>query len=878
MQFSAVKGIPLDQLPKNLEFTEVESRLAKFWEEKRVYNFIEKDPRPPFIVDTPPPTVSGSLHVGHIFSYTQTDILARFQRMDGKNVFYPMGWDDNGLPTERRVQNFFHIRCEPSLPYEPGLQLPPILSTMMEKELQEKKIPQRSMSRKNFVEHCHRLTVEDEKQFKNLFTRSGLSVDWGLEYATIGELSQKIAQQSFLDLVAKKYVYQVDAPTLWDCDFRTAVAQAELEDREIPGAFHEIEFNVEGGGLFTIATTRPELLPACVGVAAHPDDERYKQWIGRTAITPLFHAPVKIFASDIVQPDKGTGILMVCTFGDQTDVQWWREQKLPLRQIVGRDGRLESIEFSPVAGSPTFPSQNPGAANEAYALLKGKNVKQAQKQIVEMLKLATPPKPIQHAVKFYEKGDRPVEILTTRQWFVKLLDKKQKLIEYGDKIQWHPEFMKARYKNWTENLGLDWCVSRQRFFGVPIPVWYPLDAQGKIVFDRPIIAEQAQLPVDPTSDVPNGFTESQRGQSNGFVGESDVFDTWFTSSLTPQIARGWLLPPHPGLPVADLRPQSHEIIRTWAFYTIAKAMLHEEKIPWKHIAVSGWILDPDRKKMSKSKGNVVTPTAFIDEHGADAVRYWAGLARYGMDTAFDPAVMKIGRRLAMKIFNAGKFVLSRPAGAGAITENLDLAFISKLQALCSQARRAFEEFEPAQALMESEKFFWSCFTDTYLELVKSRAWAETGTAAEQASAVHTLRLGLQVMLRLFAPFLPNTCEEVWGWSFTDKSESVHRAVYPGVSEFDSLSPKGAEMFDVAVSALAAINQQKTLAKVSVARPVAKLELKAHKDTIHLLEKVWLDVKSATKTSDVKFIGVDGIQPGQFEVAHIEFGPDNKERA
>jgi valyl-tRNA synthetase len=877
--FAQVNGLDLQSLPKNLEFKEVEQKIQKQWVDAGTYRYREDDPRPVFAVDTPPPTVSGSLHVGHIFSYTQTDILARYQRMKGKSVFYPMGWDDNGLPTERRVQNFFHIRCDASVPYEAGLDLPPILSTMTEKELEAKKIPQRSLSRRNFIEHCHKLTVEDEKLFKKLWSDIGLSVDWNLEYATIDENSRRIAQLSFLDLFHKKEMVQVEAPTLWDTDFQTAVAQAELEDREIPGAFHDIEFRVEGGGSFVIATTRPELLPACVGIATHPTDERYRALIGKTAISPLFGAKIPIFGSELVNPEKGTGILMVCTFGDQTDVQWWREQKLALRQIIGRDGRLQAVTF----GSEVFPSVDPDVANGHYEKIKGKTVKQAQKAVVELLQesgaLKAPPKPIQHAVKFYEKGDRPVEIMTTRQWFVKLVDKREKIIEYGSRVKWHPEFMYSRFKNWTENLSIDWCVSRQRFFGVSIPVWYALDERGSVDYSRPLLPSKEQLPVDPMSDVPAGYREDQRGKAGGFIGEADVFDTWFTSSLTPQLGSQWELNPgrHKKIFPMDMRPQSHEIIRTWAFYTIAKAMLHEEKIPWKHIMISGWVLDPDRKKMSKSKGNVVTPAQFIDEFGADAVRYWAGLARYGVDTAFDPGVMKIGRRLAMKLFNAGKFVLSNSAIEGAVTEPLDLAFLSKLKVQAEAAARSFEEFEPAQALMEMEKFFWSHFTDAYLELVKSRTWGEkTGAEALQkkASAVHAARFGLKVFLRAFAPFLPYTTEEVWSFGF-GKEGSVHLASYPSSADFEGIPDGNSVSFDAAMAALSAINQQKTLSKVSIARPVTRLVLKAAPASREALLPVLSDVLGATKVDRLDWEMDASAALNEFSVIAVEYGPDQK---
>jgi len=870
-QFDKVAATDPNSLPKTLEFPVMEAKMMETWAKNKTYVYDENSSKPVYAIDTPPPTVSGSLHLGHIFSYTQTDVIARYQRMNGKNVFYPMGWDDNGLPTERRVQNFFHIRCDANEPYVPGLDLPPILSVMSDKELQEKKIPQKNLSRKNFIEHCHKLTVEDEKLFKKLWSHIGLSVDWNLEYATIDDHSRKIAQLSFLDLHQKKEMYQLEAPCVWDVDFQTAVATAELEDREVPGAFHDIEFQVEGGGTFTIATTRPELLAACVGVTTHPDDARYQNLIGKKAIIPLFGLTVPIFGSEIVNPEKGTGILMVCTFGDQTDVQWWREQKLGMRQIIGKDGRLQHIEFKT--------SINQALAEENYAKIQGKNVKQAQKLVVEMLQagnfLKGTPKPINHAVKFYEKGDRPVEILTTRQWFVKLVDKKDKLIKYGQQVKWHPEFMEARYRNWTENLSIDWCVSRQRFFGVSIPVWYPLNAQGVVEFEKAMIPSKEQLPIDPMSDVPEGYTEAQRGKAGGFIGEADVFDTWFTSSLTPQLGSHWELNParHKKLFPMDLRPQAHEIIRTWAFYTIAKAMLHEEKIPWKHIAVSGWILDPDRKKMSKSKGNVVTPSQYLDEFGADAVRYWAGLARYGVDTAFDPGIMKIGRRLAMKIFNAGKFVLQNSAEAGSVTEPLDLAFLAKLKHQCIEASKSFEAFEPAQALMESEKFFWSHFTDSYLELVKTRTWGEKTSPEEarvKASAVHALRLAMGTFLRLFAPVLPYTTEEVWGYF---NKGSVHHAPYPTAADFEGIASGEPLVFDAAMAAQAAINQQKTLSKVSIARPIAMLKMKAHPESAAFFKQAQFDVCGATKTEKLELVGDASLEKNQFIIEMCEYGPE-----
>jgi valyl-tRNA synthetase len=494
---------------QHFESREAEERWDRLWREWGVHRFDRDATRPSFVIDTPPPTVSGSLHVGHVFSYTQTDALARHQRMKGRNVFYPMGWDDNGLPTERRVQNYFHVRCEPGVPYEPGLKLEPASPDG------GPKAPARKVSRGNFIELCLALTAEDEKAFKALWQRLGLSVDWELEYSTISAPSRRMAQLSFLDLFRKGHVYNVEAPTMWDVDFRTAVAQAEVEDRPQKGAFHQIRFGLEGGeGSFVIATTRPELLPACVAVTAHPDDDRYRALFGRRAVTPLFRTPVPIFPSPLVDREKGTGILMVCTFGDATDVLWWREQGLPLRQILGRDGRVLPADF----GSAAFPSLDPPAANAAYASLAGRTVKEAQKGIVELLRdgagsatgdgvapLVSEPQPIEHPVKFFEKGDRALEFITTRQWFVRLLDRKADLVEAGERITWHPDFMRLRYRNWTENLQLDWCISRQRYFGVPFPLWYPVSPSGETEFDRPILARDESLPVDPAADAPPGY-------------------------------------------------------------------------------------------------------------------------------------------------------------------------------------------------------------------------------------------------------------------------------------------------------------------------------------------------------------------------------------
>ena len=879
-----IKSVDVEKLPKHFDSKEAEERWDRQWEALGIYGYDTNRARDEtFIVDTPPPTVSGNLHVGHVFSYTHTDVIVRYQRMRGKNIFYPMGWDDNGLPTERRVQNYYHVRCEPTVSYIPDLVVEPAMA-------RRRKESPLKVSRPNFIELCHALTNEDEKAFMQLWRRIGLSVSWSEEYATIDDQCRRIAQLSFIDLFEKKQVYNSESPTMWDVDFQTAVAQAEIEDRQVESAFHDLKFGVEGTGrYFIISTTRPELLAACVGITAHPGDDRYKDLFGKNAVTPLFRVPVPIFPSELADPEKGTGILMVCTFGDATDVFWWREQGLQLRQIVGKDGRFIPVTF----GEPGWESMNPDRANAYYREIVGHTINNARKQIVELLRdpagaaagigspLLREPHPISHSVKFFEKGDRPLEFITTRQWFVRLMDKKEQLLAKGTQIQWHPKFMEVRFRNWTENLQFDWCISRQRYFGVPFPVWYPLDQVGHRQNSRPILADRDSLPIDPMTVCPPDYTEEQRGKPGGFAGELDVFDTWFTSSLTPQIGSHWVLNEerHRKLFPMDIRPQSHEIIRTWAFYTIAKAMLHEDSIPWKHVVISGWVLDPDRKKMSKSKGNVITPIHLLDEYTADGVRYWAASARLGTDTTFDEKVLRVGRRLVTKIFNAGKFVLSQTGEVQTISDELDRAFIAKLQELVRDTTRAFEKFDNAGALQQTEKFFWTHFTDTYLELVKFRARGETDNTPEaRGSAVAALRLGLRLLLRLFAPVLPYITEEVWSWSTMKESAqtSIHTSPWPDETDFDGIEPPHDILsFDIAVSALDALHKCKTEAGLSVGHKIHNVLMAGNSDSIDNLRVVVGDVMAATRCRNYRLKQNSDLEPGRFEVLEITFAEQKK---
>jgi len=814
----------------------IEQRWGDRWEQDGTYRFDRSKGRTDvYSIDTPPPTVSGSLHVGHVFSYTQTDTIARYQRMRGKAVFYPMGWDDNGLPTERRVQNHYGVRCDPTVPYDPDFE-PPADGATSKQQL--------AISRRNFVELCHRLTATDEEAFEGLFRRLGLSVDWSLNYTTIDDDSRAAAQRAFLRNLARGEAYQAEAPTLWDVTYRTAVAQAELEDRERPGAYHRISFAGPDGPVF-IETTRPELLAACVALVAHPDDERYQPLFGLTARTPVFGVEVPIKAHPLADPEKGSGIAMICTFGDLNDVTWWRELQLPTRAILGRDGRI-------LADPP--PGLDDEAGRAAYAELAGLTVHSAKQRTVELLTesgdLHGDARPVTHPVKFYERGDKPLEIVTTRQWYIRNggrdPDLRAALIARGQQVEWHPAFMRARYENWVGGLNGDWLISRQRFFGVPFPVWYPLDDAGEPIHDQVIPADEAILPVDPQSQLPPGFTEDQRDRPGGFTGDPDIMDTWATSSLTPQIATGWGRDDdlfQRTFPM-DLRPQGHDIIRTWLFSTMVRSHFEHGSPPWAHAALAGWILDPDRKKMSKSKGNVVVPTEPLEQHGSDAVRYWAASGRPGTDTAFDPGQMKIGRRLAIKILNASRFALNlgeAPEGA-AVTEALDRAMLVGLADLVDEATQAFDGYDYARALQRTEEFFWR-FCDDYLELVKGRAYGE-GSGADSARAA--LERALQVLLRLFAPFLPFVTDEVWSWW---QEGSIHRGGWPDGTSIRRLAgPGDVAVLGVASDLLTAVRRAKSDAKQSMRAEVASVAVTDTAERLAALSAAEGDVTDAGKVA------------------------------
>ena len=872
---------PSSRIPDRPSVDGLEDTWAAVWRDQGTYSF-DRDRaltlarESIYAIDTPPPTASGSLHVGHVFSYTHTDVIARYKRMCGYEVFYPMGWDDNGLPTERRVQNYYGVRGDASLPYLPDF-VPPHEGGH---GTSSRAADQQPISRQNFIELCDVLTVRDEQTFEALWRRLGLSVDWSVTYRTIDTNSRAISQQAFLRNLARGEAYAAEAPGLWDVTFQTAVAQAELEARDYPGHYYRVAFHAPDGAPVWIETTRPELLPSCVALVAHPDDERYQSLFGTSVTSPVFGVEVPVIAHAAAERDKGAGIAMCCTFGDLTDVTWWRELALPTRSIITRNGRIQA-EVPPWLSSPV--------GRELFVQIAGGTTYAARMAIADALRgagaLDGEPKATQRKANFYEKGDKPLEIVTSRQWYIRngarnatLTDA---LLGRGRTLDFHPSFMRTRFDNWVGGLNGDWLISRQRFMGIPIPVWYAVGPDGEPDRDRVIVPTEDQLPVDPVASPPAGYHEHRRGVPGGFVADTDVMDTWATSSLTPQIAAGWRNDPalFAALYPMDLRPQGQDIIRTWLFATVLRSHFEHDALPWSHAAISGWILDPDRKKMSKSKGNAETPEGMVAEHGADGVRYWATSAKLGTDAAFDTSQMKVGRRLAIKVLNASKFVLgiatpSSDAHA-AVTEPIDRSMLAGLATVVSTATAALDDYDHARALEAIESFFWS-FCDDYLELVKERAYGGAGQWAGQSagelaapepgaatqSARAALGIALDTLLRLLAPIQPYCTEEVWSW-FRDGS--IHRAPWPTVTDVlgagtgaDEASA-GSAVLSAASAALAGVRKAKSDAKMGMRAEVASMVMAGPDDILDLVRAAESDVRAAGRISSMTYVEGDLVE-------------------
>jgi len=786
-------------LDANYDPKAIDAFAQELWERLGVHRFDPASTAEVFSIDTPPPTVSGSLHIGHVFSYTQAECIARYQRMRGKNVFYPFGFDGNGLPTERLAEK------------EHGVQ-------------------GRSMPRPDFVALCLQTSRTYERQFEALWRRLGISSDWSLAYSTIDERCMRISQRGFLDLFRKGEVYLKTSPTLWDTETQTAVAQAELEAKEKRTLFNDLRFDLAGGGSLTIATTRPELLGACVAVFVHPTDPRHAALLGRRALVPLYGHEVPVLADEKVDPAKGTGCVMCCTFGDKTDVEWYQKHGLALRQVLGADGRMTALA---------------GPEEGLYA-------NQARKAILERLKAAghlLASREIDHVVQAYERTGREIEFLPTRQWFVKVLDKKADLVRLGEQVRWFPEHMGKRYRNWVEGLEWDWCISRQRFFGVPFPVWY---CEG---CSEVRVAEDHELPVDPTARMP--ATPCRACGGSAWRAERDVMDTWATSSETPQVNARWGDPagaPRSPLPMT-LRPQAHDIIRTWAFYTIVKSWIHHRQVPWRDAMISGHVQAPGKQKISKSKGNAPTdPNTLVDEHGADAVRYWALSATLGNDYVYSTEDLARGRALGVKLWNAARLARTHLAGwapsPGDPAQPVDRWMRARLAAGVKAVQADLDAYEFGTAKGKVEQLFWNDLCDNYLELVKGRLHdtSPAGATARRAAQAGLFD-ALSTIVRLLAPFVPHVAEVVWQALFAAPlgCPSVGRAPWPAPPPAwldDTALAQG----EAALALLVAVRRWRSEHKLSPGVPLAEAVLQVGSTHAPHVAAVADDVRAALRVA------------------------------
>ena len=772
-----------------------EKKWKKFWEKNKTFSFNPKSKGKIFAIDTPPPTISGDIHMGHAFSYTHGDIIARFKRMNGFNVFYPFGFDNNGLPTERLVER-------------------------------EENTKATKMPRKQFNDLCLQVSKKYERKFKDFWETLGLSVDWNLLYTTIDQNVQKLSQKSFIDLYEKGREYRKEAPTIWCPECQTAIAQVELEDKELSSTFNDILFEVEGKHI-TIATTRPELLPSCVAVFIHPDDERYKILVGKEAKVPLFNYKVPIIADDKVDREKGTGIVMCCTFGDIVDIDWFYKHNLPLKISIRTDGFMDKIA-------------------QKY---EGLPIKEAREKIIQDLKennLLTSQKHIKHTVNVHERCGTEIEFLVTKQWFIKYLDLKKQFLEQGKKLNWYPKHMKVRYDNWVKGLQWDWLISRQRYFGVPFPLWYCKNCKGVI------LAEDSQLPVDPLKENPKNPCE--KCKSKGFIPEKDIMDTWATSSLTPQIVASLMPKAYNKIYPMTLRPQAHDIITFWLFNTVVKSYLHNKKLPWKDVMISGHGLDPQGKKMSKSKGNLIDPVGLLEKYPADAIRFWAAGSRLGDDLPYQEKDVHTGQRTITKLWNASRFTFlqlkdyknKKPKKL----EPIDKWILVKLNKIIGVSTQELERYEYSKVKSEVENFFWNTFCANYLEISKDRLYNPQKRGKEaKLSAQYTLYHSILSILKLFAPLMPFITEEIYQQHYKNKEKhkSIHISSWPKADK-KLIDKKTEDLGNRFVEIVENVRQHKSQNKKSLK---TEIKLTLDKKDYNMLKPTLEDLKAVTSAREIK---------------------------
>jgi valyl-tRNA synthetase len=718
----------MTEFPKKYDPKEIEPRIQKFWEENKIFKFDPESKKPTYSIDTPPPTLSGYIHMGHVMSYSQAEFVARYQRMIGNNVFYPMGFDDNGLPTERFVEKKYKVNI-------------------------------RQVGREEFIKLCLKETEIGGANYRNVWTRLGISVDWDLLYSTINRRCQRISQRSFIDIFRMGRMERRNEPAIWCPLCETSLAQADVEDSEPRKSFlNTVSFSTEDGKELLIATSRPELISSCVCVLVHPGDERYTGLVGKSAITPLFNVKVPILADVKVDPEFGTGIVMVCTFGDKTDIDWWRQFDLTLKLSINADGTMNDI-----AGP-----------------YRGLTLTECRMKIIEDLReagLLVEQDPIEHVMNVHERCGTPVEYYVTQQWFIKILDLKDELLAQGAKLVWYPEHMKIRYDTWINGLKWDWCISRQRYFGVPFPLWYCKKC-GAVT-----VADESQLPVDPLVAEP--LHPCPKCGSSEFEPEKDVMDTWATSSVTPLINSNW---GEPGslmdrIYSMSLRPQAHEIIRTWLFYTVIKSYLHTHTLPWSTVMISGHGLDPHGKAMHKSKGNIVEPLPIVDKYSADALRWWAASAKLGDDLPFKEKEVVYGQKFVNKLFNASRFVslhIKDYEPSEPELELIDKWLLTKLNDTIRESTENFERYEYSKAKALTEQFFWGDLCDNYLEIVKDRLYRKAENGESGRAALFTVYTALLSSLKLLAPFTPHITEDIYQRLFRkdEGALSLHVSKWP----------------------------------------------------------------------------------------------------